>query len=237
MRTRRAQFAAGLFAAGLLAVVAGVPAGADDKPAPPTARERMLAANTLKQIGLAFHIAHDKFGHLPVDITSKDGKGLLSWRVAILPYIEQEPLYKEFKLDESWDSDHNKKLVAKMPKLYAPIRGKANVGETFYQVFTGEKAIFAPGRKPRFVAITDGTSNTGMVFEAGEPVVWTKPADLSYDEKKPLPKLGGMFDGEFNVAMCDGSVHRIKKDPDEKELRKLIMPADGEPIDFKKLEK
>jgi hypothetical protein len=225
----------GLTVAGLMAVVAGVPAGAAD--AIPTARERAQAINTLKQIGLAFHIAHDKVGHLPVDITNKDGKALLSWRVAILPFIEQEKLYKEFKLDESWDSDHNKKLVEKMPKLYAPIRGKAKAGETFYQVFTGEKAIFHPGRKPKIFQIPDGTSNTGMIFEAGEPVVWTKPSDLAYDDKKPLPKLGGMFDGEFYVAMGDGSVKRIKKDPDEKELRKLIMPADGEVVDFSKLEK
>jgi hypothetical protein len=225
----------GLAVAGLLAAVGGVPAGAADTPA--TARERAQATNNLKQIALAFHNHHDVMGYLPVDLTTKDGKALLSWRVAILPYIEEVKLYKEFKLDEAWDSDHNKKLVEKMPKLYAPIRGKAKAGETFYQVFTGEKAIFAPGRKPKIFSIVDGTSNTGMIFEAGEPVIWSKPADLAYDEKKPLPKLGGLFDGEFNVAMGDGSVKRIKKDPDEKELRKLIMPADGEVIDFKKLEK
>jgi hypothetical protein len=226
---------AGMTVTGLLAAVGVVPAGAADAPA--TARERAQATNNLKQIGLAFHLFHDKIGHLPVDIAGKDGKALLSWRVAILPFIEQEALFKQFKFDEPWDSDNNKKLVAKMPKLYAPVRGKAKEGETFYQVFTGEKAIFAPGRKPKIFAIPDGTSNTGMIFEGGEPVVWTKPADLTYDEKKPLPKLGGLFDGEFYVAMGDGSVRRIKKDPDEKELRKLIMPADGEPIDFKKLEK
>ena len=66
-----------------------------------------------------------------------------------------------------------------------------------------------------------------MVFEAGEPVVWTKPADLPFDEKKPLPKLGGLFDGVFHVGLCDGSVQRCRKDANVDELRKLIMPADG----------
>jgi hypothetical protein len=226
----------GMTVTGLLAAVGVVPAGAADAPA--TARERAQATNNLKQIGLAFHNYNAAMGYLPVDLTSKDGKALLSWRVAILPYIEEIELYKQFKMDEPWDSPNNKKLVEKMPKLYAPVRGKAKAGETFYQVFTGEKAVFAPGRKPKIpAAFPDGTSNTGMIFEGGEPVVWTKPADLTYDEKKPLPKLGGLFDGEFYVAMGDGSVRRIKKDPDEKELRKLIMPADGEPVDFKKLEK
>ena len=110
-------------------------------------------------------------------------------------------------------------------------------GETFYQVFTGEKAVFAPGRKVKILSFEDGTSNTGLVYEAGEPVAWTKPSDLAYDEKKPVPKLGGLFGGEFYVVMGDGSVLLIKKDPDEKDLRKLIMPSDGEPLDLSKLVK
>jgi hypothetical protein len=76
-----------------------------------------------------------------------------------------------------------------------------------------------------------------MVFEAGEPVIWSKPVDLPFDVNKPLPKLGGMFDGEFHVLRVDGSVIHIKKKADEKELKKLIMPADGNEVDFTKLEK
>ena len=123
-------------------------------------------------------------------------------------------------------SDNNKKLIAQMPKVYAPIRVKAKEGETFYQVFTGKNALFG-GKAATLPGITDGTSNTGMIFEAGEPVIWTKPADLAFDEEKPLPKLGGLFDGEFHVCLGDGSVTRIKKGADEKELKRLIMPADG----------
>lgn len=198
------------------------------------------SVNNLKQIGIAMHNYHDAIGHLPTNITDKDGKPLLSWRVAILPYIEEPDLFKSFKLDEPWDSDNNKKLIAKMPKTYAPIRVKAKEGETFYQVFSGEDAIFG-GKNKKATLITivsaDGASNTGMVFEAGESVIWTKPADLPFDEKKALPKLGGLFDGAFHVCMADGSVKRIKKGADEKELKKLIMPADGQVIDFDKLEK
>ena len=75
-----------------------------------------------------------------------------------------------------------------------------------------------------------------MVVEGAEPVIWTKPDDLPFDPKKALPKLGGLFNGACNVAMCDGSVRRLKKDADEKELRHLIGYNDGEVVDFKKLD-
>src|SRR5207253_5726964 len=77
--------------------------------------------NNLKQIAIAFHnYASAHRDHFPAAaIYSKDGKPLLSWRVALLPYLEQDNLYKQFKLDEPWDSEHNKKLIARMPKVFA----------------------------------------------------------------------------------------------------------------------
>jgi prepilin-type processing-associated H-X9-DG protein len=234
----RATLAAAVLLGGLAAVVAA-PVPKEDAP-PPVTEERLKASQeNLKEIALAFHNYASVFnGKWASDILDKNGKPLLSWRVVILPYIEEDTLYKQFKLDEPWDSPNNKKLIEKMPKIYAPIRVKAAAGTTFYQTFSGEGAIFAKNKTDyKIPSIPDGTSNTGLVFEAGEPVVWTKPADIPFDEKKPLPKLGGMFDGVCNVAMCDGSVKRLKKDADEKELKKLIMPADGHVIDFEKLEK
>jgi hypothetical protein len=210
---------------------------ADDAPAI-TKKDLRTSDNNLKQIALAFHNYFSANNKLPGDILDKDGKPLLSWRVEILPYLEEQQLYMQFKMDEPWDSATNKKLIEKMPKLYAPVRVKAKAGETFYQTFTGKGTLFVD-HKPAYTIgnIPDGTSNTGLVFEAGEPVTWSKPADMPFDENKPLPKLGGLFDGECHVAMCDGSVRILKKNPDEKELKHLIMPADGNVIDFKKLEK
>jgi hypothetical protein len=212
-------------------------AGADE---PPITKEDLeTAQHNMKQIAIAFHYHQAEFEALPSNIVAKDDAPLLSWRVAILPYIKENALYKQFKLDEPWDSKHNIELVAKMPKLYAPVRVKAKAGETFCQVFVGEKALFGPKKKPTIISVAnaDGASMTGMVFEAGEPVIWSKPADLPFDVKKPLPKLGGLFDGECHVALCDGSVRLLKKKPDEKELKNLIMPADGNVVDFTKLEK
>jgi hypothetical protein len=202
---------------------------------PPTKEQSRQSINNLKQIGLAMHNHHDVHNALPTNFFDNNGKPTLSWRVAILPYVEQDELYKEFKLDEPWDSEHNKKLIEKMPKIYAPVRAKGKQGETFYQSFAGKGALMDENKRIRLIQITDGTSNTLMAVEAGTPVIWTKPDDLPFDEEKELPKLGGMFLGDFHALYCDASVRTIKKDFDPKVLKQLITIAGGEVIDEKAL--
>ena len=201
------------------------------------AAAKKKSANILKQLALAVFNYHDV--HLcfpPATTYSKDGKPLYSWRVAILPFIEQDNLYKEFKLDEPWDSEHNKPLLDKMPKLFAPVTGKPKEkNTTHYQVFVGEGAVFEDKKKITFTSVTDGTSNTIMIVEAEEPVPWSKPADLTYDPKKPLPKCGGLFKDGFHAAFVDGQVRFIKKDVDAELMHLLIQRNDGKPVDLRKL--
>ena len=134
---------ASVVAAGLTLVLSLAPAAMAD---PPTAAQLRTSQNNLKQMALAFHnYAATYNGALPNNVYDQNGKPLLSWRVLILPYIEEEKLYKEFKLDEPWDSEHNKKLIARMPKLYAPIRVKGKEGETFSAGKLGERTIGKDG--------------------------------------------------------------------------------------------
>src|SRR5262249_10330810 len=97
------------------------------------------------------------------------GKPVLSWRVAILPYIGEEALAKEFNWTEPWDSEHNKKLIPRMPKLYATPGGSPKPGETHYKVFVGTGALFEPKKRTPTHRIADGSSNTILVVESGEP--------------------------------------------------------------------
>ena len=84
-----------------------------------SAAERANSSNNLKQIGLGMHNYHDQNNKLPPPyLKTKDGKPGLSWRV-ILPYIEQDFLYRQFKLDEPWDSPKNLALLNQMPQTYA----------------------------------------------------------------------------------------------------------------------
>ena len=195
--------------------------------------------NNLKQVGLAFHNYESAYSTFPTNICNKDGKPLLSWRVHVLPYIEQDQLYKEFKLDEPWDSDNNKKLIAKMPKTFelTGIETKEK-GQTFFQAFGGKKGdairpLMLEGEQKGLgiVGITDGTSNTFLVVEAAEPVIWTKPVDLPFDANEKLPKLGRRQPNGFNVVFCDGSVRFIKSTTPEATLKAHITANGGEVID------
>jgi hypothetical protein len=205
---------------------APAPKPKDDGPI--TAEQLKQSADNLKAIGLAFHNYHDVFGRLPANDGPTGNKQLLSWRVQILPFLEQDNLFKQFKLDEPWDSDNNKKLIEMMPKIYMPVRGKADKGTTFYQAFGGSNGWFKAGAKLP-ASFPDGTSNTFLVAEAARAVVWTKPEDMEFDGKT-VPALGGMFDGKFHAVMADGSVKRFKKGVDPAILKLLIDPADGNPL-------
>jgi RNA polymerase sigma factor (sigma-70 family) len=193
------------------------------------AEARKEVINTLKQLALAMHNYHDAHGHLPpAAIYSKDGKPLLSWRVALLPFLGENELAREFKMDEPWDSPHNKKLLAKMPQLFAPVAGKAKANATFYRVFTGKGTVFDGKKGIRLQDITDGTSNTLLIVQAGDAVPWTKPDELPYDPARALPKFGQQFKGGFYIALCDGSVRFVQTPIDEKAFRALITPNGGD---------
>jgi RNA polymerase sigma factor (sigma-70 family) len=196
---------------------------------------RAQSANNLKQLGLAMHNYHDTNNEFPAHaIYDNNGKKpLLSWRVAILPYIGENDLYNEFKLDEPWDSAHNKKLIEKMPSVFEPVAGgKKGKGLTYYQVFTGPDTPFDGANKITLNGITDGTSNTILAVEAKDPVPWTKPADLTMPkDKDKLPGLGGLFQSGMNVLYFDGSVRFMLNDVRAESFRKLVTPAGGEIVD------
>ena len=81
--------------------------------------EKGRVIEDLKELALALRSYNDAYGHFPpAAVSDKSGKPLLSWRVLMLPWIQQGKLFKEFHLDEPWDSDHNKKLLEKMPPLF-----------------------------------------------------------------------------------------------------------------------
>jgi hypothetical protein len=201
------------------------------------AATRIQTANSLKQIALAMHNYADTNNHLPPQaVYDKDGKPLLSWRVLILPYVEQDALYRAFHLDEPWDSEHNKKLLAQMPPLYALPNSPKGTTDTVLQGFYGKGAFFEGKKGRTFAEITDGLSNTLMIVEAAKGVPWSKPEDLPFDPDKPLPRLGGHFGKTFMAAFGDGSVRTLPTTIKPDVLKALITVNGGEvlPADYDK---
>jgi hypothetical protein len=170
----------------------------------------------------------------PAAIRGPDGKPLLSWRVALLPYAGQEFLYKMFKFDEPWDSEHNKQFIDKMPAVFRDPHAAKNSTSSSYYMVTG-KGTFGDSENGRRVKeIPDGTSMTIMLVDAKRDVPWTKPEDIEIDADpaKPLPKLGGFLqpEGLFLAAFADGSVRTIPDAINPKTLREFLTVAGGEPV-------
>lgn len=196
------------------------------------AAEVTSSSNNLKQMGLAYHNYLSVYQTFPpAAICDKEGKPLLSWRVALLPYLEQDALYRQFKLDEPWDSPNNKPLIEKMPMIYADPRLELKPGMTTYKAFVGKDAILDWKASRKLNQVTDGFSNTMIVASAGDPVIWTKPDDFTFDPSKDLPKLelppGG---GKAIIALFgDGSVRTLNLERLSAEtLKALIGAADGQ---------
>ncbi|MCI0699689.1 MAG: DUF1559 domain-containing protein, partial [Planctomycetia bacterium] len=165
---------------------------------------------------------------LPLKLPNE--KPLLSWRVAILPYIEQDNLYKQFKMNEPWDSAHNKKLIEKMPDIYYPVGGVRKPGHTHLQMVIGPNAMQPVGTRIP-ASFPDGTSNTIAVVEASGSVIWTKPDDVMLPGKE-LPKdfrkkFGGLSPGGFNALLWDGQVRFIPDKMSDRTLGIALNPRDG----------
>jgi hypothetical protein len=212
----------------------------------------VYSQNRVKQIGLGLLGYHEVYGKLPpAVVTDKAGRPLYSWRVLLLPFMEQQDLYKQFRLDEPWDSPHNQQFLKAdaAAACYSPYGlGGDPPGTTRYQVFVGPGTAFElPGLT--FKDIADGPENTILVVEAGRAVPWSKPEDLAYDPGGPLPPLGGLFGKPvhflcyevgrrpgFNACFADGSARFIPSDNDEQTLRALITRNGSEQVDPSMLE-
>jgi hypothetical protein len=221
-------------AGNVVAVVAPVPnVPAPRGPAP--SWQSHQSRDKLKRLAIAIHSYNDTHNRFPKDITDKDGKPLLSWRVAILPHLDLDFLYAQFKLDEPWDGPNNRKLAAFMPDVFrAPVQDR-KTADTYYQAIAGPGTVFDPNAKGTLQDITDGTSQTLLLVEAGPPVPWTKPADIPFNPNGKPPLLEGPYTDAVHVAVADGSTFRMKSKPDPDDLTAFITRAGSEVFEMKNL--
>lgn len=192
------------------------------------AARRTQSMNNMRQMILASHNYASAHSAFPAQANyDRNGKPLLSWRVHILPYIEQQELYDQFHLDEPWDSPHNRKLIKKMPPIYMSPSVAPGEGKTVYLGVAGPDG--ALGKTERsFAEFRDGLSNTAFMIEVDESaaVEWTRPSDYEFKERNGLRGVGNVNPGVILVTMADGSVRSVSRSVDV-ETWKALMTIDG----------
>ena len=219
-------------------------------PSFPSVREaakRMQCSNNMKQIAFAFHHYHEEHGHYPPAYTvDEDGKPLHSWRVLILPYLEQNTLYGQIRLDEPWDSEHNRQFHAKAPYLFqcpSSFRDSQcsiclqervpKQSSSSYSVVYGAETAFTGSQPTKFEDVSSGFSNTIFLVERRTPVNWMDPSrEIPFETAIKGINVDAMgissyHVGVVNVAFGDGSVRAISDSIDNETLRALADIKSG----------
>jgi len=179
-------------------------------------RASMQESNNLKQIAIAMHNFESAYRVLPPRMSvSEDGTPLLSWRVHLLPYLNEQALYDQFHLDEPWDSPHNIQLVEKIPWPYRSLEhNDLKLGHTCVVQPLSAGSLWGSNERKllRFQDVHDSTSNTLAVVIAPKQnaVPWTKPEDLTIDPASPMESLFGDRE-QMLFALLDTSVQTLNR--------------------------
>lgn len=205
------------------------------------AARRMQCTNNLKLIFVAFFNYHDAYGTFPPAFSvDENGKPLHSWRVLILPFIEQSALYDSIRLDEPWNSEHNKQFHSMMPVHYrCPecTKGEKNRDASYCMVVGEDTLGRTDGKGLKIQEITDGTSNTIGIIERKSPVCWMEPVDITQEDahlgiNKKETGIGATHSGGVNAAICDGSIRYISDTIAPDVLKAILTVAGGESASF-----
>ncbi len=218
---------------GLLVILPIVVVGGLLLPAMSKVREassRMASQNNMKQIGIAMHSYTDVSDKFPgPSATGQTGpmKERLSWRYAILPYIEQQNLFAAMDPKSGWNSTRNQQYSATPIKTYGdPLDAPDN--QTRFRVFYNGGAMFDEKKQISFAEIKDGSSNTIMFVEATDRVPWAQCNEFEFNKSNPLPALGHPKRDGFMVILGDGSVRFIRNNVNPEVVKGMIHASDGQ---------
>ena len=208
----------------------------------------------IAMVGIAFSVGVDRAGaqddanRAKQEAADQIGEGVgamyekqkdvdegLSWRVELLPYLGHRNLYEEFHHDEPWDSEHNRKLISKMPQVYQSQAGLPEGKTTFVAPVSDRSVITQETGGIKIARVPDGASQTILFVSADRDhaVTWTRPEDIKFDPDRPLRGLGEQ--PSFTALFVDGSVHQIPSTIDAETMRRLVWRNDGQPVSLSEI--
>lgn len=210
---------------------------------------RSMCGSRLKELACGLHNFHQAREHFPPAYTvDEDGNRLHSWRVYVLPYMEEGELYEKIRLDEPWNSPYNRQFADKMPYLFRcpanPNQDRTD-GITDYLMITGPGTVGAGPKGTSIKDITDGTANTIILIEvANSGINWMCPYDYDIAEagfvagpdgkgasKSPdTPKVSSYHATIAQALLCDGMIKCISKSIDPELLEGLFTINGGEDV-------
>ena len=192
------------------------------------AQDRTWSLNHSRQNAIAMLNFESAYGHLPKSVFVHESGKEYSWRIAILPFIEQQEIYDKYDFTQDWNSPHNLEVTSQMPDCFRSDNDDPDSVHTSFFMLTGPGGLHHSDEAPTFSKLTDGSSNTILAVQAKRNVHWAKPEDIEIHPDKPLPDFGGFHEGGFVVTMVDGSTRFISEDVEEDVLRDYFTPAGGE---------
>ncbi|MBC7816063.1 MAG: DUF1559 domain-containing protein [Planctomycetaceae bacterium] len=199
----------------------------------PTESFRPYCKNNLKAIGLALHNYHDKYKCFPPTyVVGADGRRWHSWRVFLLPFLDGQKLHKQYRFDEPWDSDNNRRLWNQCPPYFRCPGGIQQTTAANYVAVVGPKTMWSGQEPVKLSQNTDGGSNTIFLVEISPGIPWLAPIDVN--EEEAIADLGdhGRFsvpkhEPVRHVLMVDGSVRGILKEESSPEMLWAMLTRDG----------
>ncbi len=196
------------------------------------AQARQQSSNNLKTLAIAMHNYHDTYKRFPAAVQLGPKGTPRSWRVTLLPFLDELEMYDQYRQEEPWDSPHNRQVTARMPDVFRAPLDERDSQHTSYFVLSGPGAVFDEHKQTGFHHITDGTSNTIMLVESKQATHWAKPEDIAFEAEGPLPRVGGWYERVFGAALCDGSSLFLPQAIHPQNFRNMILKDDGQVVDF-----
>jgi hypothetical protein len=182
---------------------------------------------------------HETYGCFPpAYVADRDGKPMHSWRVLILPFLEQQELYRAYNFDEPWNGPNNRKLASRVGNIYLRSGLESDqIQTTSFVAIVGPQTMWS-GSKPRSRKVLgDGAHDTLMVVEVPDGQFhWMEPRDLEFDSMsfkindRSRRGLGSRLGGA-RVVSADGTVRTLPDGFDANKLRAMLTANGGERVE------